>query len=367
MTSRRKFLTASTLGIASLGLTSLGLASATGLGKIAKANEVFGPQALAQQTLDSDYSKIEKIFPAKLFPGARIAITAPASPTSEYDIRHAVRFFKKMGCKVEVGQTIKNHKLKWRYFSASEQERAEEFMSYIEREDINCILCGRGGYGVMRILDKLDFEVIKKNPKIIIGFSDITALLNSISKITGIVSFHGPVASSSFSNFTKKSLQDVIFNTEQPFEISYQRASSLNEGTCQGRLVGGNLKMIASTIGTPFEIDTRDSILFLEDTGEHPYKIDRMLTQLKLSGKLDECNGFIFGTFKKLNQRVPFYPNKSFTLSEVIDQVIKPLGKPVLIGMPFGHIKNKITLPIGSLAMIDTEKKLLRLLESPTI
>jgi len=364
MTSRRKFLTAS----------SIGFASVFGLGKVAKAGEVFGPQnkpfgpqPFSEPISVDNSSEVNKIFPHKLFPGARVAITAPASPTSEYDIRHAVRFFKKMGCEVEIGQTIKNHKLKWRYFSASEEERAGEFMSYIKRDDIDCILCGRGGYGVMRILDKIDFDLIKENPKIIIGFSDITALLNSISKITGLVSFHGPVASSTFNNFTQNSLRSIIFNNDKPFEISYKNAKTLNSGKTQGRLVGGNLKMIISTIGTPFEVDTRGAILFLEDTGEHPYKIDRMLTQLKLAGKLDQCNGFVFGTFEKLNHRVPFYPNKSFTLGEVIDQVIKPLGKPVLIGMPFGHVKNKITLPIGSLAMIDTEKKLLRLLENPII
>ncbi|MDC1069075.1 LD-carboxypeptidase [Candidatus Kapabacteria bacterium] len=317
---------------------------------------------------ESNKSKLTKIFPKPLREGSKIAITAPASPISEWQVRGAVRTFKKLGCETVIGDTIKNPKGEYRYFSESEDKRAKELMDFVEDPSIDCILCGRGGYGVMRILNKLDFEKFRKNPKIIIGFSDITALLTSVYNLAGLVTYHGPVASSTFNNFTLENFKKVLFfNQDQNFTFDYPRADIIQSGVATGNLTGGNLKMIVSTLGTPYETDTEDSILFLEDVDEHPYKIDRMLTQLKLAGKLDSVKGFIFGIFKGLNVRKPFYPNNSFTLREVIDQVIVPLGKPVVIGMPIGHIKEKFTMPIGVRARLDTETKSIQFLELPVL
>lgn len=362
MSNRRKFLTTSAAALLGAG--------------ILKSKEFLDPALTIEYPDFNDFEAPksstqlnEKIYPKMLKAGSTVAITAPASPTNQYEIRHSVRMLKNLGCKVIVGDTIKNPKAHFRYFSDSEQSRATEFMSFVEDSNVDAILCGRGGYGVMRILDLLDFEKIKANPKPIIGFSDITALLNPIYQLAGVVSFHGPVASSTFDSFTESMFKKVLFEGEidKGVKVTHNTAEIINPGKATGKLVGGNLKMIVSTLRTPYEIDTDDSILFLEDIDEHPYKIDRMLTQLKLAGKLDNINGFLLGQFKGVNKRHPYHPNNSFTLKEVVDQILKPLGKPILLGMPFGHVKSKLTLPIGVLAEMDADNKSLELLEKPVI
>lgn len=308
----------------------------------------------------------QTLIPRRLKEGSRIAITAPASPTSMSEIAKGVKTFKSLACEVIVGETISNQKNNYRYFSAPEQQRIDEFMNFVQDDSIDAIVCGRGGYGVMRILDKIDYDLIRKNPKIILGFSDITALLNSIYSKSGLVSYHGPVASSSFNSYTISNIKDVFFTNEN-LKFQDNKAITINSGVAEGRLIGGNLQMIVSTLGTPYEIDTTNGILFMEDIGEHPYKIDRMLTQLKLAGKLDSCNAFVFGIFKNINERKPFYPNYSYTLKEVVEQLIMPYNKPILMNMPIGHIDNKLTLPIGISAIVNTESKYIELIENPVV
>lgn len=335
----------------------------------ADINNNLYPALAKSGELGATGSEIGRIIPAPLKRGSKIAITAPASPTSMYEIRHAIKTFKGLGCEVVVGKTISEIDRSYRYFSGSEETRVNEFMEFVERDDIDCILCGRGGYGIMRIIDELDYEKIKANPKIIMGFSDITVLLNSVFNKTGLISYHGPVASSTFNRFTLDSMKKVLFREAEVgnYKLNTNKAIVVNGGKAEGKLVGGNLRMIASTLGTPYEIDTRDSILFIEEISEPSYKIDRMLTQLKLSGKLDECKGFMFGYFKDLNKRRPFHPNSSFTIMEVIEQIIKPYNKPTMVNMPFGHVKDKMTLPIGLLASLDSDKKQFELLEEPVL
>ena len=340
-----------------IGLSGLGLLSS----KLYSANK-YSPQTVG--VYENDYNNLDIIVPSRLKEGSNIAITAPASPTSMWEINKGVNTFKSLSCNVVVGDTIKKQTNSNKYLSAPDQQRLDEFMSFIEDESINAIVCGRGGYGVMRILDKLDYSLIRSNPKIILGFSDITALLLAVYNKSRIVSYHGPVASSSFNSFTLSHLKDM-FLTNESLTFKENSALNLQSGAGEGRLVGGNLRMIVSTLGTPYEIDTRDSILFLEDVDEHPYKIDRMLTQLRLSGKLDTCNGFIFGKFNSLNTRKPFYPNYSYTIREVVEQVISPFNKPILMEMPIGHIENKLTLPIGIKARLNSSTKELELIENP--
>ncbi len=298
------------------------------------------------------------IIPPALTEKDIVAITAPASPTSYYEMRHALRMLKKSGFKIEVGKTIKDRKARSRYLSAPDDMRANEFMDYVQRDDVKCILCGRGGYGVMRILDKLDFNIIRDNPKIIVGFSDITALINAIHVKTNMVTYHGPVAACDFDSFTTNYFRKVLYSKEQfePIKASSNSAFTLVKGKGEGKLVGGNLSMLSATLGTPYEINTDNAILFIEEVSEHPYKIDKMLTQLKLAGKFDSVQGIIFGYFKRLNTKRSFYPGGSFTIKQVLNQLIKPLGIPTVIGMPIGHGTKKITLPIGITAQMDAEK-----------
>lgn len=309
--------------------------------------------------LDNYVYKDKIKYPPLLKRNSKVAITAPASPTNQYETRHGVRFYQSLGCKVILGDTVKYQNNRFRYLSAPDKVRAKELMELFENPEIDAIHSGRGGYGVMRILEYLDFDVIRKNPKILVGYSDITALLNAIYNQSKVVSFHGPVASSTFDTFSKNNLLPLIFTSYYKDDLTHKLTNSIviNEGEASGKLVGGNLTIVSSTIGTEAEIDTDGSILFIEDVAENAYEIDRLLSHLILAGKFDNVNGILIGYFKNLYARKPFYPNKGFNIYEVIEQLIKPLGKPTLIQMPFGHIDQQITLPIGAMAKFSTNDK----------
>lgn len=328
-------------------------------------SEISTDEILSKPTLETTPNRI---LPKGLSKGSKIAITAPASPTSLGEISPTINLLKSLGFKVVVGNTIKLNSKEYRYLASSDEDRAKEFMQFVEDNSVDAIICGRGGYGVMRILNLIDFNKIQANPKIIVGFSDITALINSIYNLTGIVSYHGPVATNSFDSFTLDYFKRALFSTNkfEPINIKQEDLVVINPGNAQGKLVGGNLKMLVSTLGTPYEIDSKDSILFIEEVSEHAYQIDRMLTQLILSSKLQKAKAIVFGQFKDLNKRTSFFPTKSFTIKEVIEQITKPLNIPIVIGMPFGHIQKKITLPIGIQANLNTANKTLTIIE-PTV
>lgn len=308
----------------------------------------------------------ELIKPKALKRGDTIAITAPASPTTMGEIANTIKLFKNMGFNVVVGDTIKNQNLNFRYLSDDDSIRAAEFMDFVKNKDINAIICGRGGYGVMRTFPFLDFNEIKNNPKIIVGFSDITALLNAINKKSNLVCFHGPVATTRFDSFTLANFTKVLFDEQQFTKIEnvFPEMININEGYAQGEITGGNLKMIISTLGTPYEIDISNKILFLEEINEHPYEIDRMLTQLMLSNKLNNVKAVVFGKFDNANKRMPFHPYASFTIIEIIEQILKPFNIPIVYNLPFGHTDLMLTLPFGVKCELNTNKKTLSIIES---
>ncbi len=319
--------------------------------------------------IKGDSQKLERILPKSLQKGSIIAIASPASPVSAWNMSAAIKTLTSLGYKVEVGPIAKKQKNEHKYFSASDDDRADEFMEFIKREDVDAIMCGRGGYGVMRILRMLDYEAIKANPKIIVGFSDITALLSAIHAQTGMVTFHGPVACSSFDKFTTTSFVSAVDKSKfnESGSIKIDELIAINKGKADGIIQGGNLRLIASTLGTPYEINTDGAILFLEDVSEHAYEIDRMLTQLMLAGKFDNIKAVVLGKFKKLNVRKSFYPNRAMTILEVITEIFKPLGVPCVYDFPFGHITSKLTLPIGVAATIDADKKTFQITEPAVI
>lgn len=323
--------------------------------------------------IDSKVIPRPNILPPALKKGSVIAITAPASGINIGEIQDGIEILRSYGCEVVIGKAIYK---KYGYLSAPDQERAAEFMEFVERPDINCILCARGGYGVMRILPMLDFTAIKKNPKIIIGYSDITALLIAIYNQTKIVTFHGPVASSTFDSFTLDYFIKTLFrakaaevneNTPElsfaPITFSDSRLITLTGGTARGQLVGGNLAMLVSTLGTPYEVDTRGSIFFIEEVSEEPYKIDRMLTQLWLAGKFQNCAGIALGQFKNCEATSRAGFDLSFTLQQVLESRIQSLGIPSVYGLPFGHVKSKMTLPIGIQAELNATDKTFTIIE----
>ncbi len=305
------------------------------------------------------------IIPPLLNKGDKVAIIAPASPSNLSEVSAMVKTMNNIGVECEIGDTVKNPKKnKLSYLSTNDKVRSDEFMHYINRKDIKGIFCARGGYGIMRILDKLDYEEIKNNPKIILGFSDITALLIAIYNKCNIVTYHGPVASSDLNQFSLNYLLPLINKNSYKDSIVYESENikSIIKGNSKGKLIGGNLTMINSLLGTPYEINTDDSILFLEEIHEEPYKVDRLLTQLRLSGKFDKCKGIVIGKFDYLNTRLASTPRFSATSIEVFKDIFSNFQYPIIYGVPFGHMKNKITLPLGLNCEISDNKKEIKII-----
>ncbi len=226
----------------------------------------------------------------------------------------------------------------------------------------------KGGWGCARILDKLNYELIEKNPKVLIGFSDITTLLNVIYAKTGLITFHGPVGNSGWNDFTSSSFKKVIMKGEAcEFPLSPKMEDAfhtINNGKTIGEMIGGNLSVLSGLLGSNYLPDWKGKILFLEEVKEEPYRIDKMLTQLKLNGVLNEISGIVFGKFSKCEAEEP---QKAFTFMEVLEQHIKPLGIPSFYGAAIGHTENKITVPIGIKVEMDASKGILKLIENAVV
>lgn len=315
----------------------------------------------AKDTINvSESSNNEIIFPPLLKSGAKVAFTAPGSPVNVWSTQQIANFFSKRGCTVVYGETITKRDVKFRYLSRDDKFRADELNKFFADESINCIVAARGGYGSIRILDMIDYQNIQKNPKVFIGFSDITTLLNAIFTKSRLVTFHGPTGNFSLDNFTTSHLESLIFdspkNELKQYVYRFAKNDILNSGESSGRLVGGNLTNLVSLLGTDFDFDTTDSILFLEEVSEQPYKIDRMLKQLELAGKFKNCRGVILGYFGKLDTRRNFYPDYSLTLREIFEMYFKKYDFPVVMNLPFGHKSKFLTFPIGVFGKVDTEK-----------
>lgn len=279
--------------------------------------------------------------------GDTIGIIAPASVEETDKIKRGIEVIKNLGFNVKEGQYIYNN---WGYFAGRDEERAYDLMNMFLDKDVHMILCVRGGYGAMRLLPYIDFEIIKKNPKIFSGYSDITVLLNTFSQETGLISFHGPMVTSELTEkYTIESFINTISNGYTSYTIknpAHIPMEYYNGEEVMGNLVGGNLCLICSTLGTPYEIQTKNNILFIEEVGETPYKIDRMLTQLLLAGKLQQAKGIILGQFTSCEKEI--YDSCDFSLMEVLKDRIFSLKKPTMANFMAGHSYPKITLPIGA-------------------
>lgn len=299
--------------------------------------------------------------PQGLRKGARVGIACPASGVTRKDLRDFETLCTQLGFVPVFGKNVSHFS---GYLAASDRDRADEFMQLIDDTSVDAIICARGGYGVMRILPMLDFGAIEQARKPIVGFSDITALLIAANQLSNVITFHGPVASSTFDQFTIDSFNNVVVANESqaPYTFVDQRLTTLVPGIRRGRLTGGNLAMVAATLGTAYEIDTQGAILFLEEINEEPYRIDRMLTQLWLAGKLQQAAGIALGNFRNCEVKKQSISEPSFTLRQVLDDRLSDLGIPVVYGLPFGHVKSKLTLPLGIVGELDATNKTLRIL-----
>lgn len=333
---------------------------ATGL--IAAASFLNTTEIYAQNSI----SNKSKIKPKALKAGDTVAISSPAGAVwDEVQIETFTNILKGFGFNVIHGKTLKE---KFGYFAGTDDLRATEINELFANKNVKGIFCMKGGWGCARILDKIDYELIEKNPKVLIGFSDITTLLIAITVKTGLVTFHGPVGNSGWNDFTKSVFSNVVM-TPKAFEFPENPPTEntpmvINPGKASGDLVGGNLTVLSALMGSTYLPDWKNKILFLEEAKEEPYSIDRMLTQLKLCGVLNSISGFVFGKCAKCLAEEPM---KAFTFNEVINQHIKPLGIPAFYGAMIGHIENKLTVPVGISATMDADKGIITLTENSVI
>lgn len=314
------------------------------------------------------FPKKEVIKPKPLQRGDTIGLISPASRLpKKKQYGKIIDQVKKMGYKVKVGA---NAREQYGYLAGHDEQRAEDLNNMFADDSVDAIMPFRGGWGCNRILNLIDYETIRNNPKIFVGFSDITSLHMAIFAKTGLVTFHGPVGKSDWTHYTKSHFRQALhhpnaFTLEIPEKDFCDDCSSLTvitPGQARGRLLGGNLSVLSAMMGSEYLPVWKDNILFLEDVGEDVYRIDRMLTQLKLNGVFDQISGFIFGQCASCERSNSY----SLTLEQVFDDHIKPLGIPAFSGAMFGHIENNLTMPVGIPAEIDAQKGSISMAEPAT-
>ena len=293
-----------------------------------------------------------------------MGIIAPASNIKSELLEAGVAGLRRMGYEPVYVPSILERDL---YFAGSLDRRLRELEEMLVRDDIAALICARGGYGANYLLDRLDFKNFEAHPKIICGYSDNTSLLTAIHDRSGLVVFHGPMVTKDFASpdgVEPSSWQNATGGMSG-WNIPTQGVQVLREGRARGKLYGGCLSLLIASLGTPYEIDTRETILFVEDIGAKPYQIDRMLMQLRLAGKLDRVRGLIFGEMLDCVQT----GGQDYTLPQVILRFLGDRDLPVIYGLPSGHVsRSNITLPIGVQAELiaNKDKVALRILETAT-
>jgi muramoyltetrapeptide carboxypeptidase len=315
------------------------------------------------------------IYPPLLKPGDTVMFVAPAGPVKRDELMRGKERIEARGYKVKMRDDLFDVE---GYLAGTDERRADELMEAFTDPEGKAVVCVRGGYGVMRILDLLDYDKIRHNPKVVVGFSDITALHAALNRRAGLVSFHGPGPASGLggenppTDFTADYLVralDAVDDdrkfTEYAIEVpdSVSKVAAFGEGKARGRLIGGNLSLISALEGTPYAIDCEDAILLIEDVNEAPYRIDRMLQQLKLAGKLKQIKGAVLGQFTEdFVREDKLTDDKRFDVTGVLTQYFADAGIPVLVNFPIGHHKQNATVPLGAQVEIDSDAKTLRIL-----
>jgi muramoyltetrapeptide carboxypeptidase len=305
------------------------------------------------------------IRPKALRPGDTVGLITPSSYVSDPDrLALAERTARYFGLVPKFGKNVRKRE---GYLGGGIEDRVADLHAMFRDPEVKAVFAIRGGYGAAQLLDAIDYDLIRSHPKIFLGYSDITALHLAIQKRAGLVTFHGPITLSRFTPYTQTYFRRALFETEPLGRITNPPDSdplrpahilrTVHPGRARGPLIGGNLTLISTTMGTPYEIETSGRILFLEDVDEQPYSIDRMLTQLRLAGKLAAAAGIIFGECQDCRPR-DFKPSYESTLSvgEVVDEILGRLRVPVLSGLTIGHTDDQLTLPLGVMAELDADK-----------
>jgi muramoyltetrapeptide carboxypeptidase len=308
-----------------------------------------------------------RVKPPALKPGDVIGIVAPASDIKRELLEAGCDALRKLGYKPFYFDSILERNL---YFAGSHERRAQELQAMFERDDVRAIICARGGYGSNYLLKALDLRKIASHPKIFVGYSDITTLLTYFADAGGFVTFHGPMVTKDFSHVDGVDLASwkAVLGGQSEWTLecgANDGVTPLSQGSAEGILYGGCLSMLVASLGTPYEIQTEGTILFVEDIATKPYQVDRMLMQLKLAGKLADVRGIIFGEMLDCVQS----KDQPYTLEDVVMRVLRDLHVPVAYGLRSGHVTSgNITLPIGvrTAMTVTTESLTLKILESAT-
>jgi muramoyltetrapeptide carboxypeptidase len=306
--------------------------------------------------------------PRRLKLGDTIGIVSPGSaPLVEAKFNNGVNYLHQKGFHIKLGENI----LKRRgYLAGNDESRAADLNAMFADPEVKALFCTRGGYGASRILDKIDYDLVGNNPKIFMGYSDFTALSLSLLKKSNLITFIGPMVATEFGNniseFTEQNVWNLLLRKISPYRLEHPHNEDLvvlRPGKAEGMVLGGCLSVISGVLGTPYLPNFEGSLLFLEEVGEQPHRVDRYLSQLKLAGILDSINGLIFGQFTDC-----IYSDSSkatLTIMEILDDYTKDLDIPVMVNFAFGHASQNITLPIGVKAHIDTDQKSIIIIESP--
>lgn len=365
LTSRRQFLQFASIGVAAAALPPL----------VSQPSQAQGNVTPAQLTLAQPFPLIK---PPMLKPGDTVGMVAPASNAYELEeIAIAKETMEQYGFKVILGQHIAAQN---GYLAGTDQQRADDVNQMFQRPDIQGIVTFMGGYGCSRILPLLDYAQIRSHPKVIVGHSDITSLLLAIHRQTGLITFHGSSGLTGVGDYARSHFRRAIMSTAPIGEIAKPPQTSTGEvernhrlitivpGQATGQLVGGNLTLVTNLLGTPFEPDTRGKIFFLEEIGEEPYRVDRMLTQLWLAGKFQQAAGIALGHFVDCYSKEyqPSFP-QTLSLETILRDRFAPLQKPTLYNLMFGHIRENAVLPIGATATLDATAKTLAINENAVI
>lgn len=302
------------------------------------------------------------IKPKPLKKGDTVALISPSSPTPNKVLDKCINEIERLGLNVVVGKScLSSHG----FLSGSDEVRANDINSMFENKKINGIFTLRGGYGATRLLDLIDYDIVKNNPKVFSGYSDITALHIAFNQICNLITYHTPMISTELinglDNYTQYYYESMIFSKNKITQINNPKGmefETIVNGKVKGVLIGGNLSLICSSLGTQYEIDTKNKVLFIEDVDEEPYRIDRMLIQLKQSGKLKDSAGIIVGQFTNCisNQR------DSLSVKELVSEILLMNNKPTIYNLACGHCLPTLSLPLGEEVLIDATLKKIILL-----
>ncbi|NVJ87683.1 MAG: LD-carboxypeptidase [Algoriphagus sp.] len=300
-------------------------------------------------------------YPHSLKKGDMVGLISPSAATADrMQFTFAKEAMEALGFQVKLGANLMNRR---GYLAGTDEERAADLNSMFADPEVKAVICIRGGSGAARILPLIDYKLIQKNPKPILGYSDITALHQAIYSQTGLISFHGPNGTGSWNSFNVKQFEQLFFKQElvqfqneqtkgDDLVIKSNRIQTLHSGIAKGRILGGNLTVLTTLSGTPYFADFKNAILFIEDIGEDPYRIDRMMSTLKLNGTLDQIKGFIFG---QCNDCEPGGGYGSLTVDQVLDDYILPLKIPAYSGAMIGHISKQFIVPHGALVEMNAD------------